>query len=457
MKNYNYKKNNKKIYNKWIFNKYFNSNYNKYKKSYYLLLPPPNITGDLHIGHILNFTILDIYARIKRMKGYNVCWIPGTDHASIATEIKIIKELKKNGINVNNLSKKKFKTFLFNWAKKYNKIIIDQLKSIGCSCDWEKFKFTMDKINYNSVIKVFIYLYKKGLIYKKYRIVNWDIVAKTTISDEEVIYKKQINNLYYIKYFTEDKKDYLVITTTRPETIFGDTAICINPTDKRYKKIINKKIIVPIVNRLIPIITDKYVDKNIGTGCLKITPAHSKKDFKIYKNNKKEINIINIFNDDGTMNENCNNYKGKDRFIVREKIYKKLKKLGYLIKKEKIFNKIGYSERTNTIIEKKLSLQWYLKMKYFIEPTLKIINKIKIFPKKKYINLFYKWIKNLKDWNISRQLIWGHQIPIYYYNNNVIVATSIKGAINIIKKKYNKNIKKHEIKRDKNVLDTWFS
>ncbi|WGH25410.1 MAG: valine--tRNA ligase [Candidatus Shikimatogenerans bostrichidophilus] len=457
MKNYNFKKYNKKIYNKWIYYKYFNSNYNKDKKSYSLLLPPPNITGDLHIGHILNFTILDIYARIKRMKGYNVCWIPGTDHASIATVIKVLKELRKNGINVNNISKKQLKTFLFNWSIKYNKIIIDQLKSIGCSCDWDKFQFTLDKKNYNSVIKVFIYLYKKGLIYKKDRIINWDIVAKTTISDEEVIYKKQINYLYYIKYFTEDKKNFLVIATTRPETIFGDTAICINPKDKRYINFINKKVLVPIVNRLIPIITDKSVNINIGTGCLKITPAHSKKDFKIYKKNKKKIKIINIFNDDGTLNVNYKHYKGEDRFIVRKKIYKKLKKLGYLIKKEKIINKIGYSERSNTIIENKLSLQWYLKMKRFIKPTLKIIKRIKIFPKKKYINLFYKWIKNLKDWNISRQLIWGHKIPIYYYKKNVIIATSYKNAIKEIKKKYKKKIKKYDLKRDNNVLDTWFS
>ncbi|MDH3004231.1 MAG: valine--tRNA ligase [Candidatus Shikimatogenerans sp. JK-2022] len=458
MKNYNFKKNNKIIYNKWIDNKYFYSTYNIYKKPYYLLLPPPNITGDLHIGHILNFTILDIYARIKRMKGYNVCWIPGTDHASIATEIKIIKYLKNKGINVNSLSKKKLKFFLLNWAKKYNKIIINQLKNIGCSCDWSKFQFTMDKNNYNSVIKVFINLYKKGLIYKKNRIINWDTIAKTTISDEEVIYKKEIKKLYYIKYFIKNERDYLIITTTRPETIFGDTAICINPTDKRYINLINKEVIVPIVNRVIPIITDVSINKNIGTGCFKITPAHSKKDFKIYKKNKNKIKIINIFNDDGTLNVKNKNYKGKDRFKVRKSIYKKLKKLGYLIKIKNIINKIGYSERTNTIIEKKISLQWYLKMEKFIEPTLKNIKKIKILPKKKYINSFYKWIKNLKDWNISRQLIWGHKIPIYYYKNKYIIATTFKEAIKKIKNKYNiDKINYNKIKKDKNVLDTWFS
>ncbi|WGH25776.1 MAG: valine--tRNA ligase [Candidatus Shikimatogenerans bostrichidophilus] len=458
IKNYNFKKLNKKIYKKWILNKYFNSNYNKNKKSFYLLLPPPNITGDLHIGHILNFTIIDILARIKRMKGYNVCWIPGTDHASIATEIKVIKELKKNGININDLTKKEFNKILLNWSKKYNNIIIDQLKSIGCSCDWNRLQFTMDKNTYKSVINVFIYLYKKGMIYKKNRIVNWDIYAKTTISDEEIIYKNKVNYLYYIKYFTEDKKDFLVIATTRPETIFGDTAVCINPTDKRYKKIINskKKLIVPIINRIIPIITDKSVDKNIGTGCLKITPAHSNEDFNIYK--KHKINIINIFNNNGTLNNNCLNYSGLDRFIVRKKIYIKLKKLGFLVKKKKILSKIGFSERTNTIIEKKLSLQWFLKMKKFIKPALKEIKskKIVFYPKKKYDNLFYKWIKNIKDWNISRQLNWGHKIPVYYYNNKFVVAKNLNSAIKIIKKK-NNNINIYSIKKEKDVLDTWFS
>ncbi|MDH3004764.1 MAG: class I tRNA ligase family protein, partial [Candidatus Shikimatogenerans sp. JK-2022] len=367
-KNYNFK-NNKYIYKKWLKNKYFKSNYNKNKKSYYLLLPPPNITGDLHIGHVLNFTILDIFARIKRMKGYNVCWIPGTDHASIATEIKIIRLLKKKGINIKNLKKKTIKKIFLNWANKYNKIIIKQLKNIGCSCDWDRFQFTMDKKNYKSVIKIFINLYKKGLIYKKNRIINWDVKAKTTISDEEIIYKKKKQNLFYIKYFTEDKKKFLVISTTRPETIFGDTAICINSKDKRYNKIIKKKVIVPIVNRKIPIIKDKNVDKNIGTGCLKITPAHSLKDFKIYKKYKKKIKIINIINKDGTLNRNCMEYEGLEILKARKIIYKKLKKLGLLIKKKKKISKIGYSERTGTRIEKIISLQWFLKIKKFIKPN----------------------------------------------------------------------------------------
>ncbi|WGH25496.1 MAG: valine--tRNA ligase [Candidatus Shikimatogenerans bostrichidophilus] len=449
-KNYNFKKINEKIYSIWIKNKYFSSKYNKKKKSYYLLLPPPNITGDLHLGHILNFTILDILARFKRMKGYNVCWIPGTDHASIATEIKIINILKKKRIN--KISKKKLKELLYKWAKKYNIIIIDQLKKIGCSCDWDRFQFTMEKKNYKDVINVFIYLYKKGLIYKKKEIINWDIKAKTTISDEEVIYKKEKNYLYYIKYLTENKKEYLVVATTRPETIFGDTAICINPGDKRYKKFINKKVLVPIINKLVPIITDNSVNKNMGTGCLKITPAHSRKDFNIYKRNKKKIDIINIINDDGTLNENCKNYNGKERLKARKDIYKELKKLGLLIKKKKIISEIGYSERTNTIIEPKVSLQWFLKMKPFIKDTLKNINKIKFYPKKKYTALLYKWLKNIKDWNISRQLTWGHRIPIYYYKNKIILAKNKKEALK------KNNIKKKElIKQDPDVLDTWFS
>ncbi|MDH3004913.1 MAG: valine--tRNA ligase [Candidatus Shikimatogenerans sp. JK-2022] len=456
IKKYNFKKYNKKIYRKWIKKKYFKTNYNKKKKPYYLLLPPPNITGDLHIGHILNFTILDIYARFKRMGGYNVCFIPGTDHASIATEIKIRKELKKKGIK--KISKKKFKKKILNWAKKYNKIIINQLKDIGCSCDWKKFQYTMDKKNYNNVIKIFIFFYKKGMIYKKKRIVNWDINAKTTISDEEVIYKKKIQNLYYIKYFTENNKNYLVVATTRPETLFGDTALCINSKNKKYKKFKNKKFKVPIINRKIPLITDnKYVKKKLGTGCLKVTPAHSKKDFKIYKKNKKKIKIINIFKENGILNKNCLKYSGLDRFKARKKIVKELKKLGLLIKKEKIKSKIGYSERTKTIIEYKLSLQWFLKIKNFIKPTLKKIKKIKFYPKKKYNNLLLKWLKTIKDWNISRQLIWGHKIPVYYYKNKKIITKNIKNFIKKVKKKYNLKIKKKLIKQDKNVLDTWFS
>ncbi|WGH24672.1 MAG: valine--tRNA ligase [Candidatus Shikimatogenerans bostrichidophilus] len=456
MKTYSFKKYDNLIYKIWILNKYFCSNINSNKKPYYLLLPPPNITGDLHIGHILNFTILDIYARIKRMQGYNVCWIPGTDHASIATEIKI-RQLLKNK-NINYISNNKFKLICLNWSKRYNQIIKDQLKRIGCSCDWHRFKFTMDKNHNKSVKKIFIKLYKKGLIYKSKKIVNWDVQAKTTISDEEVTYKKKNNYLYYIKYFTLDKKKYLTIATTRPETIFGDSAICINPNDSRYKEFINKKVVVPIVGRVIPIITDKLVDMNIGSGCLKITPAHSRKDFDIYIKHKDKIKIIDVFNEDGTLNKVCKRYKNLDRFLFRKIIIKKLKKLGYIINIKKKISNIAYSERTSTIIEKKISLQWYLKMKIFKLKALKLIKKINILPLKKYSVLLYKWINILKDWNISRQLVWGHRIPIYYYKNYTIPAYSFKQVIKILKKKLKiLNIKKNQIHKDNNVLDTWFS
>ncbi|MDH3003730.1 MAG: valine--tRNA ligase [Candidatus Shikimatogenerans sp. JK-2022] len=454
-KNYNFY-DNYKIYKKWLKHKFFNSIYNKKKKPIYLLLPPPNITGDLHIGHILNFTILDILSRRYRMLGYNVCWIPGTDHASIATEIKVIKYLKKKGINITKIDKNKFDKILLNWSIKYNKIILDQLKKLGFSCDWKRKQFTMNSINNKSVYVIFKKLFNKGLIYKKKKIVNWDTYIKTTISDEEIIYKKKISYLYYIKYFTENKKNFLIIATTRPETIFGDIAVCVNPNDKRYKNFINKKLIIPIVNRKIPIIKDKKVKINYGTGCLKLTPAHNYEDYKICK--KHKLKIINIINHDGTLNNKCLSFKNKNIIYVRNKIIKILKSKGLLKKKKKILNKIAYSERSNTIIEKIISKQWFLKMKDFIKPTLKIIKNILFYPKNKYNKLIYKWLNNIKDWNISRQLNWGHKIPVYYYNNKIILAKNKIIALKKIKKKFNKkkiNIKK--IKNDNNVLDTWFS
>ncbi|BDT61483.1 MAG: hypothetical protein RDO_0110 [Flavobacteriales endosymbiont of Rhyzopertha dominica] len=458
-KNYNFNKYDKIIYKNWNLKKYFFSKINKNKKSINLLLPPPNITGDLHIGHILNFTILDIFARRYRMLGYNVCFIPGTDHASIATEIKIIKILKNKGIKINKISKNKFNKIILKWSKKYNKIIINQLKSIGCSCDWKKKYFTMDKNHYKSVIKVFIKLYKEGIIYKDNKIVNWDIYAKTTISEEEVIYKNEKKDLYYIKYYTKNKKNNIVISTTRPETIFGDTAICVNNRDKRYKLFRNKKFIIPIINRKIPLIKNTLVNKKFGSGCIKITPAHSEKDYIIFKKNKEKYNLklINILNDDGTLNNKCMNFSGKDRFLVRKSIIKTLKKLGNFVKKKKILSKNAYSERTNTIIEKKISLQWFLKIKKIVKNIKKYINKIIFYPKNKYNNLIYKWIKNIKDWNISRQLNWGHKIPVYYYKNKEVVANNYKIAKKLFKKKYNIKKKDFKIKQENNVLDTWFS
>lgn len=449
-----------KIYDFWMNKNYFYSEPND-KKSYTIVMPPPNVTGMLHIGHILNNTIQDVLVRIKRMKGYNVCWIPGTDHASIATEVKIISELKKKGLSKYNFEREKFLNITWDWVNKYNNIILTQLKKIGCSCDWQRFKFTMDKDLSESVTKIFIDLYNRGLIYRDYKIVNWDTVSRTTISDEEILYKNYSGKLYYIKYKIKGTEEFINIATTRPETIFGDSAICINPNDNRYNHLKNKKAIIPIVNRIIPIIEDEYVDINFGTGCIKVTPSHDFNDKKL--GDKHNLIFINILNEDGTLNEKCLHYNGKDRFQVKKEIIKELKEIGSLIKEENYLYKIGLSERTKTIVEPKLSLQWFLKMNEMIDPALKYVIKDKIinFYPKKIKNIYYNWIKNIRDWNISRQLWWGHRMPVYYYGNNkeeFVVAKNIESALEIIKNKTkNFNINKEDIKQDKNVLDTWFS
>ncbi|WP_241864362.1 valine--tRNA ligase [Candidatus Shikimatogenerans silvanidophilus] len=449
----------KEIYNIWLKNNCFFSKKNK-KKSYTIIMPPPNVTGDLHIGHILNNSIQDVLIRRNRMKGYNVCWVPGTDHASIATEILMIKKLNKLGLKKEDIGRKKFLIFVKKNVINNKKKIINQLKSIGCSCDWSKIKFSMDSDMNKNVIKFFLKLYEKGLIYRSYDIINWDVVAKTTISDEEIYYKEINGKLYYIKYKTE-KNNFIFVATTRPETIFGDSAIGINPNDKRYYHLHNDRAIIPIINKSIPIILDSSIDINFGTGCMKITPAHDYKDKIIGK--KHNLDFINILNLDGTLNENAGKYKGLYIIKSREKIVLELYKKKSILKIENYKYSVGFSSRTNSIVEPILSLQWFIKMKKISISAFKYVvnGKIKFYPKK-IENTYFNWLKNIKDWNISRQLWWGHQIPVYYYTfyknkkliTKFVVAENYKKAINKIKKK---NIKPEKIVQDYDVLDTWFS
>ena len=379
------------------------------------------------------------------MEGRETCWIPGTDHASIATEAKVVEMLKKRGVEKKNVSRKNFLKYTWEYKNKYEEIIINQLKKIGCSCDWSKIKFTMDKNISESVNNVFIKLYKEGYIYRKKKIINWDPKGNTTISDDEIVHKKIKSKIYYIKYKIEKSKEYIIIATTRPETIMADSAICINPNDKRYKHFKNKKAIIPIINKSIPIIEDKCVNIKFGTGCLKITPAHSFNDYEIGK--KYNLKCINILDKDGKINKNSPIYRGEDRFIVRKKILEKLKLNNEIEKIEPHESNIGFSERTNEIIEPRISTQWFIKMKEISKPALKnvINNKIKFYPSK-FKNLYIKWMDNIKDWCISRQLYWGHRIPAYYSSNG-----------NIIIEKDKKKIEKKKIKQDEDILDTWFS
>ncbi len=455
----------KRIYSFWIKNGYFDS-YPSYKNSknkqrpYAMIMPPPNVTGDLHIGHFLNVSIQDILIRHARMKGYNTCWVPGTDHASIATEYKVVNKLKNNGLSKKLLGRKKFLSHVIDWSIKHKNIISNQLKLIGCSCDWKRMQFTMDNKLSQSVQKIFIDLYQKGYIYRGYNVVNWDTEARTTISDEEVFYKDQQSKLYHIKYKIKGENNFINIATTRPETIFGDSAIGFHPKDERFYHINNKNVIIPIVNRVIPIIQDYSVNSNFGTGCLKITPAHDMKD-KIIAD-KHALDIINIFEEDGSLNDKCLHYKGLDRFKAREKIVKELYKYNMIVYEQEINHKIGFSERTKSIVEKKLSIQWFLKMK---ELSISAINAVKNgqiqFLPKQITKLYFKWMNNIHDWNISRQLWWGHRLPVYYYGNSFndfVVANNLDNALELAKIKSNNFfLKKDSIWQEKDVLDTWFS
>ncbi|MDY3351761.1 valine--tRNA ligase [Riemerella anatipestifer] len=456
---YNPSSTEQKWYNYWLENNYFYSEPN-HKPPYTIVIPPPNVTGILHMGHMLNNTIQDVLIRRARMRGYNACWVPGTDHASIATEAKVVAKLKAEGINKSDISREEFLKHAWEWTHKYGGTILEQLKKLGCSCDWDRTRFTMEDKLSEQVIKSFVDLYNKGLIYRGYRMVNWDPEAKTNISDEEVIFKEQNGKLYHLKYQIEGTQDFLTVATTRPETIFGDVAVCVNPNDERYQKLIGKTVIVPIVNRSVPIIADEYVDIEFGTGTLKITPAHDVNDYEIGQ--KHQLQIIDAIDDDGKLNHHGMHYEGKDRFVVRKEIAKELEEKGLLAKAEDYVNKVGTSERTGAVIEPKISQQWFLKMSEIAKPALEVVmnDEIKFYPDK-FKNTYKYWMENIRDWNISRQLWWGQQIPAYYYGegeNDFVVAENAEKALELAKEKsQNPNLSLADLKQDEDALDTWFS
>ncbi|MEO2053651.1 MAG: valine--tRNA ligase [Allomuricauda sp.] len=445
-------------YSYWTEHDYFSSQPDE-REPYTIVIPPPNVTGVLHMGHMLNNTLQDVLIRRARLLGKNACWVPGMDHASIATEAKVVAKLKEEGINKADLSRDEFLKHAWDWTNEYGGVILQQLKKLGCSCDWNRTKFTMDDDMSASVIRVFVDLYNKGLIYRGYRMVNWDPEAKTTLSDEEVIYEERQGNLYYLAYAIEGSDEKVTIATTRPETILGDTAICINPNDERYHHLRGKRAIVPICGRVIPIIEDEYVDIEFGTGCLKVTPAHDENDKNLGE--KHSLEVIDIFNEDATLNSFGLHYEGKDRFVVRKEIVKELEEKGFLVKTEQHLNKVGTSERTKAVIEPRLSDQWFLKMEDMAQPALDAVLKtgdVKLYPSK-FDNTYRHWMENIRDWNISRQLWWGQQIPAYYYGDgkeDFVVAETPEEALKLAQAK-NPRIQQSDLRQDPDVLDTWFS
>ncbi len=457
-----------KWYNYWMQHNYFHSEVDE-REPYTIVIPPPNVTGILHMGHMLNNTIQDILIRRARLQGKNACWVPGTDHASIATEAKVVAKLKEQGIDKNDLTREEFLKHAWDWTDEYGGVILDQLKKLGCSCDWDRTKFTLDDDMSEAVIKTFVDLYNKGLIYRGYRMVNWDPEAKTTLSDEEVIHVEQQGKLYYINYKIVNKdgsspsgiEGLLTVATTRPETILGDSAICINPNDERFTHLKGKKAIVPICNRVIPIIEDEYVDVEFGTGCLKVTPAHDVNDKNL--GDKHKLEVIDIFNDDATLNSFGLHYQGKDRFVVRKEISKELEEIGALVKVDNHLNKVGTSERTKAVIEPRLSDQWFLKMDDLVQPALDAVLKtgdVKLYPKK-IENTYKHWLENIRDWNVSRQLWWGQQIPAYYFGDgkdDFVVANTIDEALKLAQQKTNnQQLTTSNLTQDNDALDTWFS
>jgi len=443
-----------KWYAYWLENGFFKSTPD-HRQPYTIVIPPPNVTGVLHMGHMLNNTIQDVLIRRARMMGFNACWVPGTDHASIATEAKVVQKLRKEGVKKSDLSRDAFLEHAWEWTHKHGGIILEQLKKLGASCDWGRTRFTMDEKYYDSVIDCFIDLYSKGKIYRGERMINWDPAAKTALSDEEVIYKEVQSALYFLKYKRTDNEEFLTVATTRPETILGDVAVCVNPKDERYAHWIGKTVIVPLVNREVPIIADEYVDPEFGTGCLKVTPAHDMNDFMIGQ--KNQLPTINMMNDDGTISEAGGMYIGMDRFEVRKQIAEDLEAAGLLAKKESHINKVGYSERTDVVIEPRLSLQWFVDMKELSGPALENVmnDNIHFFPPK-FKNAYRHWMENIKDWCISRQLWWGHRIPAWYSEDGKwVVAKTEEEATAKMKEQYPDY--QGSILQDPDVLDTWFS
>ncbi|WP_343747895.1 valine--tRNA ligase [Fluviicola sp.] len=446
-------------YSHWMAKGYFHSEPDD-REPFTVVIPPPNVTGVLHMGHMLNNTIQDVLIRKARMEGKNACWVPGTDHASIATEAKVVQKLRQEGIKKSDLSRDEFLKHAFDWKEKYGGVILQQLKKLGASCDWERTAFTMDPEYSDSVINVFIDLYKKGKIYRGVRMINWDPEARTALSDEEVIHKEVNSKLFHVRYKIAGTDDeWLTIATTRPETILGDSAICIHPDDPRYKHLHGKHAIVPIANRTVPIICDEYVEMEFGTGCLKVTPAHDVNDYELGK--KYDLETIDIFYDNGIVNEHGLHYAGMDRFEVRKEIAKELDDKGYLVKVEDHINKIGYSERTNCVIEPRLSLQWFVSMKELAQPALEnVMNGNIAFHPDKFKNTYRHWMENVKDWCISRQLWWGHRIPAWYFgegSEDYVIARTADEAATLASEKAGKAITAADLKQDEDVLDTWFS
>ena len=445
-----------KWYQHWLDKNYFHSTPDE-REPYTIVIPPPNVTGVLHMGHMLNNTIQDVLVRRARMQGKNACWVPGTDHASIATEAKVVNRLAQQGIKKTDITREEFLKHAWDWTHEHGGIILKQLRRLGASCDWERTSFTMDETRSKSVIHVFCDLYNKGLIYRGVRMVNWDPAALTALSDEEVIYKEEHSKLFYLRYKIEGEDGYAIVATTRPETIMGDTARCINPNDPKNEHLKGKKVIVPLVGRAIPVIEDEYVDVEFGTGCLKVTPAHDVNDYMLGE--KYNLQSINIFNDDATISEAAGMYVGMDRDAVRKQIVKDLDAAGLLEKVEDYNNKVGYSERTHVAIEPKLSMQWFLKMEHLAEIALKPVleGDIQFYPSK-YVNLYRHWLENIKDWCISRQLWWGHQIPAYYLpEGGYVVAETAEEALKLAKEKVGDHITMEDLRQESDCLDTWFS